>query len=449
MNERIKQIQENPFKSFIILSIPIIFLLFFNESYVILDTYYLSHLGNSVVVAFGYVANIYYFLNRSGKGLGRGVSSMIARLIGAEEFENVNNIVLHGVLLIIISTILFLIIFALFGSSIIGLLVSGEEHSLIYIYTQCLAFFILFVFLSEFLVEILNGEGNTRLSTIIMSVGVVLNIILDYIFILPCNLGFLGASLGTSLSYVATTILFLYIYIIKKNQIVKFKLSDFNLDLAIIREILVNAIPIILDSLIVTLSGLILMHSLKTFAPEITVVAFIILFRIQIFLSTPITGLSRACNIVVGHLFGAKRFENAMKQLNKSIYASFLINGVISVILIIFLNVILAYFTSQADVISEVRNILGAVIIDFIIISTVFNCNQSLVAIGRSVNSFYSVILKLALLSTFIFILCYLFKFGKFGVLMSLIFAELIQAFYSYITFKSFISKEEANLRQT
>ena len=49
-------------------------------------------------------------------------------------------------------------------------------------------------------------------------------------------------------------------------------------------------------------------------------------------------------------------------------------------------------------VISEVRNILGAVIIDLIIISTIFNCNQSLVAIGRSVNSFYSVIIKLILL---------------------------------------------------
>lgn len=446
MNERIKQIQENPFKTFIILSLPIIFLLFFNESYVILDTYYLSHLGNSVVVAFGYVANMYYFINRSGKGIGKGVSSMIARLIGAKEFENVNNIALHGIILIIIITILFQIIFALFGNAIIGLFVLGEENSLIYIYLQCLAFFLLFICLSEYLVEILNGEGNTRLSTIIMSIGVVLNIILDYIFIFPCNLGFLGASLGTALAYVGTTAIFLYSYLIKNNHIVKFKLSDFNFDLAIIREILVNAIPIILDSLLVTLSGLILMHSLKTFAPEITVVAFIILFRIQTFLSAPITGLSRACNIVVGHLFGAKRFKNVMKQLNKSIYASFLINGLISAILIIFLNIILAYFTNQADVISEVRNILGAVIIDLIIISTIFNCNQSLVAIGRSVNSFYSVIIKLILLSTFIFISCHLFGFGKFGVLISLILSDLIQAFYSYITFKSFISKEETNL---
>ena len=35
---------------------------------------------------------MYYFYNRSGKGLGRGVSSMIARLIGAKDYENINDI---------------------------------------------------------------------------------------------------------------------------------------------------------------------------------------------------------------------------------------------------------------------------------------------------------------------------------------------------------------------
>ena len=44
MNEKITQIQDNPFKSLILLSIPIILLLFFNETYTILDTYFLSQL---------------------------------------------------------------------------------------------------------------------------------------------------------------------------------------------------------------------------------------------------------------------------------------------------------------------------------------------------------------------------------------------------------------------
>ena len=59
MNEKITQIQDNPFKSLILLSIPIILLLFFNETYTILDTYFLSQLGNDVIIAFGYIADMY------------------------------------------------------------------------------------------------------------------------------------------------------------------------------------------------------------------------------------------------------------------------------------------------------------------------------------------------------------------------------------------------------
>ena len=83
MGEEIKDIQENPLKSMIILAIPIIILVLFNESYSLFDTYFLSQLGNTIVIAFGYITQIFYFINRSGIGLGRGVSSIIARLIGA------------------------------------------------------------------------------------------------------------------------------------------------------------------------------------------------------------------------------------------------------------------------------------------------------------------------------------------------------------------------------
>lgn len=105
MKRNIEFIQENPLKAFIILGLPIILLLIFNESYTILDTYFLAKLGNSVIIAISYISQLVYFLNRTGKGVGRGVSSMIARLIGAKDYENINNIALHGVLLILILTV--------------------------------------------------------------------------------------------------------------------------------------------------------------------------------------------------------------------------------------------------------------------------------------------------------------------------------------------------------
>ena len=423
------------------MSIPIILLLFFNETYTILDTYFLSQLGNDVIIAFGYIADMYYFYNRSGKGLGRGVSSMIARLIGAKDYENINNIVLHGILLIIIITIFSQITFALFGGDILKLFIGAKQVPYVYIYLECLCIFTIFIFLSEYSVELLNSEGDTKLSTAIMTLGVVLTIILDYIFIFPCKLGILGASLGTCLAYVITTLIFLYIYLIRKNHIVEFKLSDFKFDTKIIREILVNAIPISLDSLVVT-SGLLIITQLKNFAPEFAIVAFVIIIRIQMFLFTPVRGLSRSCNIIVGHLFGAKRFKDTIKQLHNSILVSLVMNIVIALILILFLNVILSYFTNQANVISEVRSILYIIIIDLFLSSFIYNCNQSLVAVGRSPYSFYSVCVKFITNFIFIVVFCYLLNFGKIGILISFVVADLVQSIFAYSIFRLFISKE-------
>ncbi len=449
MSDKIKEIRDNPFKAMLILSIPIIILLIFNETYSMIDTYFISTLGKAVIVAFGYIAQFYYFLNRTGKGIGRGVSSMITRLIGAEKYENINNIALHGCIIIIILTLLLQLIFLLFSDIILKLIVPESSILPTHIYLQCLFTFLIFVLSTEYFVELLNSEGETRLSTRIMILGVFLNISFDYIFIVLIKLGILGASLGTVVSYIITTIIFLYIYIIRKSHIIKFKKSAFKFDVSIIVEILKNAIPIILDSLMSTIAGILVLTALKQFAPPSTLIAFVLILRVQMLLFTPISGLSRACNIIVGYLFGAKRYKDVLKQMHNSILVSFLINILISVILILFLKIIIGLFTKDPIVLRETQKIFYVILIDLIAFSVIHNGNQGLIAIGYSSHSFYSVIVRIVSLLALTGILAYLCKFGEIGVFSSLLLSDIIQGTYSYFRFKHFVLKEEKKSNTT
>lgn len=449
MSDKIKEIRDNPFKAMLILSIPIIILLIFNETYSMIDTYFISTLGKTVIVAFGYIAQFYYFLNRTGKGIGRGVSSMITRLIGAEKYENINNIALHGCIIIIILTLLLQLIFLLFSDIILKLIVPESSILPTHIYLQCLFTFLIFVLSTEYFVELLNSEGETRLSTRIMILGVFLNISFDYIFIVLIKLGILGASLGTVVSYIITTIIFLYIYIIRKSHIIKFKKSAFKFDVSIIVEILKNAIPIILDSLMSTIAGILVLTALKQFAPPSTLIAFVLILRVQMLLFTPISGLSRACNIIVGYLFGAKRYKDVLKQMHNSILVSFLINILISVILILFLKIIIGLFTKDPIVLRETQKIFYVILIDLITFSVIHNGNQGLIAIGYSSHSFYSVIVRIVSLLALTGILAYLCKFGEIGVFSSLLLSDIIQGTYSYFRFKHFVLKEEKKSNTT
>lgn len=341
------------------------------------------------------------------------------------------------------------LIFLLFSDIILKLIIPESSILPTHIYLQCLFTFLIFVLSSEYFVELLNSEGETRLSTRIMILGVFLNISFDYIFIILIKLGILGASLGTVVSYIITTIIFLYIYIIRKGNIIKFKKSAFKFDVSIIVEILKNAVPIILDSLMSTIAGILVLTALKQFATPSTLIAFVLILRVQMLLFTPISGLSRVCNIIVGYLFGAKKYKDVLKQMHNSILVSFLINILISVILILFLKIIIGLFTKDPIVLRETQKIFYVILIDLIAFSVIHNGNQGLIAIGYSSHSFYSVIVRIVSLLALTGILAYLCKFGEIGVFSSLLLSDIIQGTYSYFRFKHFVLKEEKKSNTT
>ena len=62
MSQHVKDIQLNPVKSTIIISIPIIVLLFLDALYCVIDLYWIDGLGTSAVICMGYITNFIYTL---------------------------------------------------------------------------------------------------------------------------------------------------------------------------------------------------------------------------------------------------------------------------------------------------------------------------------------------------------------------------------------------------
>ena len=69
--------------------------------------------------------------------------------------------------------------------------------------------------------ELLNAEGHSQTATNIMAIGTVLNIIFDYVLICIFDMGIIGSSLGTTIAYFGTFIIFFYMYIIENRFIIK------------------------------------------------------------------------------------------------------------------------------------------------------------------------------------------------------------------------------------
>lgn len=76
-----------------------------------------------------------------------------------------------------------------------------------------------FSFLSFLLGGMARNDGRPRLAMIAMAVGAVSNIILDYLFMYPLNLGIMGAALATALGPVFSVVILLQHFIRKKGSL--------------------------------------------------------------------------------------------------------------------------------------------------------------------------------------------------------------------------------------
>ena len=197
MIDNIKRIQENPVKSTIALSIPIIVLLFLDTFYAVADLYWIGSIGTSAIVCMGYISNAVYVLSKMGDGIGRAVNVLISNAFGARRRGKTKIYAQHGMILIFAVSI----IIPLIGIPIIkGICFAVNLDSyadLIFAYLAPILGFIILSMMNNYFSSILGSEGDTKRATIIIIAGNLINLVMDPILIFHFGMGMLGAGFAT------------------------------------------------------------------------------------------------------------------------------------------------------------------------------------------------------------------------------------------------------------
>lgn len=427
MAERLKEIQENPFKSVIYISIPLVIVFFLNTMYGIVDVYWIGFLGQSAVIAVGYIANVSYAFNKISDGIVRSTSVLITNSFGSKDYESANNIALHGILIIVVLSIIMPIIGILLIEPVFSAIGVGEYADLIIGYLYAPLIFTFIIMMSSFFSTLLGSEGDTKRVSYILTASNVLNMALEPIFIFHLKLGMFGAGLATTICCIFSCMIFVYLYFNKKDIIMDLRFSHFSFDKKIIREIIVVAVPLILSGVIIAFSGFLINYSLLIYAPQETILAFVLLLRLQTLFYTPIQGLCKGLCIVVGHLFGAERFKTIMSTTSKTAKAGVVMGLAIAVILVIFIRPIMGMFTSNPVVFAETENLLIFVVMFMLLHPIIVSCTYTLIGMKKSHYSLYFIILNVVLFAFFAITLHPLFNLGKYVVFVSILLSDIIQ----------------------
>lgn len=428
------------------LAIPIMISMLLTASYNIVDGIWVAGLGQAAIAGIGFVTPIFMILNGVSVGLGNGATSSISRAVGAKNHDGASKSAAHSLFIFLIASIiltLFLItiqepLLRAYGASGQSL-VEGLKYG-----TPLFAGLFAFMF-GNGGSGILRGEGDMKRAMYAMIVSVVLNFVLDPVFIYVLGLGSAGASLATIVSSLGSAMVIMYWILIKKDTYVDVNLKEFKFDSKIAKDILKVGIPSSLDMLMMSIAMSFYLMFISAIGGEYGIASFTSGQRLYLFGIMPLTAVGSAVAAVSGSSFGAKNWEFLKRTHTYGTKFAMMMSLAITVLLVIFapqLALIFAYTPDTAPLIPEITNFLRIASFGLLLVGIGMPSNFFYQGIGRGTTSLaWTIIRELILTVSFTYLFGMVFNWGLTGIWTGLATGRIIASIFNYIYARYTIAK--------
>ncbi|NMM61615.1 MATE family efflux transporter [Clostridium sp. P21] len=310
--------------------------------------------GNVAVSSVGLGSEILYTFSNIfiAMGLSVGITSLVARQIGAKNLDLAEEYLSIGFLLaLIISVVIFLLTF-FFCDNILK--VAGATGEVIYtgkVFMKIASFGILFYMLMNVLNATLRGCKNTRTPLIASILVNIVNLSLDWLLIFghygfPA-LGVKGAAIATCSAQISG-FLFILFYTIKKSKI-KPKLKYItNLNLKRLKELLKLSIPASFQEAAFSTSRLLCVFMIMHLG-NIAFAANQIVTTIESVSYMPGWGFAVAGTTLAGHKFGEKNFKRAKEYAYTCMILGTILMAFCAILYIIFPGFFINLFINSKE----------------------------------------------------------------------------------------------------
>lgn len=322
MNKENIDIMENePVKSAILkLALPTMIAMAVQIIYNLTDMFFIGQTGNPDMVAAITVASpIFMFAQAIGNVFGVGSSSYISRKLGEKEYDEAKHTSAVAIYTSTIAAIVITVLLLIFMEPLLPIIgTSSKTIDFTRDYLKIIAIFAPALVLQVSLSGIVRSEGATRKAMIGMVIGIVINIILDPIFILErinvfglsingLGLGTAGAAWATITGNIIGAIYFITHFISKKT-ILSIKLKDFKPTKKIYGETFKIGIPSAISSLIMSIS-FILVNILASSYGDYVVAGNGVQMRVASMAFMLIMGMAQGYQPFAGYCYGSKKYD--------------------------------------------------------------------------------------------------------------------------------------------
>lgn len=319
------------------MAIPTIIGMLMTMIYNLTDTFFIGRLGNkSMTAAIGIAFSFVSFIQALGFWFGYGSGNAMSRSLGAKDDEEAAVLSSTGIVLSLVTGILLSSVLLFHVERTAAFLGGNASEALMNYSTEYLRVMLYTLPFSLYATTLYNQLrlcGNVKDGMIGLMAGMLLNMILDPIFIFPCGMGFIGAGwatfAGQAFGAVILTLLSL------RNGNIPVRLSRASLRGGRLYHILLGGAPNFSRQGITSVASILLNIVAAGYGEE-TIAALTVSGRIAALFYMVMIGWGQGFQPVCAMNYGAKKYDrvkNALK-ISAAIGTAFLIAATILLFLL-------------------------------------------------------------------------------------------------------------------
>lgn len=298
-------------------AVPILIGNIFQQVYNLVDTAVVGHaLGDEAIAAIGATSSLYTLVINFAAGLNNGYAIIVTQRFGAHDEKEMKQSIAGMMILDVVVTILLTILALAFLRPILHFMnipkaILESAYSYIAIICGGMAATIGY----NMFAGILRAMGNSRSPLYFLIMASVLNVILDFLFVMGFQMGLAGAAIATVIAQLCAAVL-CGIYLFRNYRSVLPKKEDFRVSKRVLAALTSTGMAMALMTSVIDFGSVFFQRANNRFG-EALIAAYATSRRIIMMFTQPLVTTAMATSTFVGQNWGAKktaRIQSAIKQ---------------------------------------------------------------------------------------------------------------------------------------
>ncbi|MBU2524701.1 MATE family efflux transporter [Patescibacteria group bacterium] len=378
-------------KALIALAVPVVFANLLQTAYQLIDTFWVGRIGGDAVASVTLAFPIIFLMIALGGGLAAAGAILVAQYKGKRDYKMIDFVAGQAFSMTLFNSVIITVAGYFAAQPLLELM--GAEGAVLVGATQYLEIsFLGTVFMYGFLVFqwLMNGVGDVVRPMLIVLSTVLLNLILDPLFIFGYGsfegMGVSGAALATVITQAVAAIIG-FVLLFKRTYGVRLVVSMMKPDFKYIAKMFKLGIPASMEQAMRAFGFAVLAFLVASFSSDV-IAAYGIGIRILSFIIIPTLGLAMATSTLVGQNIGAGKPERAQYTVKLAAMISFFLLTGLGVFAFFFSYDLVAMFVpSELSVIAMGGQMIRIMALSFGFIGLQHVINGAFRGAGKTLTS--------------------------------------------------------------